>query len=492
MTDKAIRVLSFSGKTKDWQMWEAKYAARARAKGWFKVMNGEQAVPAHDVVLTDTQVVQQRAREYNEAGYADLLLSMEDEVSFNVVNEARTTELPDGSLSKAWKALHDKYAPTTKSELVELKKEFMSLSISSGEDPEEFISQLEAKNRKIKNIESARAMSDEDVLIHAVACLPSEYDHLVSDFSKRIGASTNALTIDGLKSELREVYRRITKRDERSLNQEQALVAYGAQGNQNKARSGNPMYRGPRRCFNCGSTEHIAANCPKPVKNDGKGGSPGRPQGQPRRPFRPGSSKICKYCGKRGHDEAQCWKKRDAQKLQAARAFLAMFENEDLYDEQANDDHECEQFDKHTQDPEQEEEEFVMMAIEMDEFESEKPSDEENTDVCVRQPICKILEETQSVDLTEDKTEEKIEIGDWTNTRQNEAYVYSCESPRDGDHESNEKFDFEANFKHTECVLTKDKVREAVLGRPVRPMEPDYDAVCMDRFNRERRDKSIR
>ena len=100
-----------------------------------------------------------------------------------------------------------KYAPSTMGELVELKREFMKLTMESGEDPEEFISQLEELNRKMKVIKSTRAMDEEDVLIHSVASLPAEYDHLIPGLSSRIEATTNKLTLETLKMELREVFK---------------------------------------------------------------------------------------------------------------------------------------------------------------------------------------------------------------------------------------------------------------------------------------------
>ena len=56
--DKAIRVLNFSGKQNDWIMWEAKYKARARMKGWLQVLLGQVAVPKENVNLTDAQVAE--------------------------------------------------------------------------------------------------------------------------------------------------------------------------------------------------------------------------------------------------------------------------------------------------------------------------------------------------------------------------------------------------------------------------------------------------
>ena len=144
--DKAIRVLNFSGKQNDWIMWEAKYKARARMKGWLQVLLGQVVVPKENVILTDAQAAEKNARKANEEGYSDLLLSMEDEVAFGIVNEAKSTDLPSGDLTMAWKNLLNKYAPSTKDELVSVKKEFMQCMMESGDDPEEYITKLESIN----------------------------------------------------------------------------------------------------------------------------------------------------------------------------------------------------------------------------------------------------------------------------------------------------------------------------------------------------------
>ena len=82
-------------------MWEAKYKARAQMKGWLQVLLGQMAIPNEDVALTDAQVVEKNARKANEEGYSDLLLSMEDEIAFGIVNEVKSTNLPSGDLTMA-------------------------------------------------------------------------------------------------------------------------------------------------------------------------------------------------------------------------------------------------------------------------------------------------------------------------------------------------------------------------------------------------------
>ena len=183
MADRAIRVLPFTGRRQDWRMWEAKYSARARAKGWQDILTGKVAVPASTASLTDAGDIARR--QGNDDAYADLVLSMEDETAFNIVNEARTTELPDGSAKKAWDDLFSKYAPSTKDELVATKKEFNMCVMEKDEDPENYLRRLEAINRKIKTIDANKAVSDEDVLIHAVANLSPIYTIMLYPTWKR-------------------------------------------------------------------------------------------------------------------------------------------------------------------------------------------------------------------------------------------------------------------------------------------------------------------
>jgi hypothetical protein len=76
MTDKAIRVLSFSGKQEDWRMWRAKYEARARFKGWLSALDGSANAPAAATVLdpaNDAHADRIKLRKANDEGYADFI-----------------------------------------------------------------------------------------------------------------------------------------------------------------------------------------------------------------------------------------------------------------------------------------------------------------------------------------------------------------------------------------------------------------------------------
>ena len=60
------------------------------------------------------------------------------------------TDLPDGSLLKAWVDLTSGHSPQTKDELVHLKQEFATFTMEPGQDPEEYLTHLEAPNHKIR------------------------------------------------------------------------------------------------------------------------------------------------------------------------------------------------------------------------------------------------------------------------------------------------------------------------------------------------------
>ena len=44
--DKAIRILTFSGKEEDWRMWSAKFMAKARLRGFDTILEGVVIAPS--------------------------------------------------------------------------------------------------------------------------------------------------------------------------------------------------------------------------------------------------------------------------------------------------------------------------------------------------------------------------------------------------------------------------------------------------------------
>ena len=108
-------LLRFSGKQADWRMWSQKFKARARIKKYLQIMTGVVKAPLPLIPGTiesqdETKERLKKIQEWeygNNVGYSELLSSVFDEISFCIVDEAKTEEQPDGDLHMAWKGLLD-------------------------------------------------------------------------------------------------------------------------------------------------------------------------------------------------------------------------------------------------------------------------------------------------------------------------------------------------------------------------------------------------
>lgn len=146
MDEKTIRVIPFSGKHKDWHKWSVKFLAKARLKGFLQVLLGKVKPPKHDAVLDETKPAEKKqadALKANAIGFNELVLCMESEVCVNLVSSAVTTEQPSGDLATAWEKLKKKFEPKTNTAMTDLKKEFTDCKLELGEDPDDWITELE-------------------------------------------------------------------------------------------------------------------------------------------------------------------------------------------------------------------------------------------------------------------------------------------------------------------------------------------------------------
>ena len=145
--ETSLKYLPFSGKKGDWRMWSGKFLARARKKGYKNVLLGKEKVPQHDASLDPTNPDEKKlldARVANENAYDDLIVSMEEKVSYGKGAEAVTDELTDGDAALAWTALTKKFKPKTVATKAELLLEFMSMKLEDWtKDPDEWIDDVE-------------------------------------------------------------------------------------------------------------------------------------------------------------------------------------------------------------------------------------------------------------------------------------------------------------------------------------------------------------
>ena len=108
MTDDkntSIKIIPFSGKSVDWPVWSEKFLARARRKGYKKILIGKVKVPSDSEDFSSESATVQKEktelREKNEEAYEDLILSIAGDtevgrVVFQLVRAAKTNRLKDG------------------------------------------------------------------------------------------------------------------------------------------------------------------------------------------------------------------------------------------------------------------------------------------------------------------------------------------------------------------------------------------------------------
>ena len=140
--EKTVRVLPFSGLKKDWRKWQAKFVAKARMRGFKKLLTGDEKVPKHDVTIdltTEAGKKDKKLLEANETGFDLLMLSMQSEVCLALVQGAVTADQPDGCVHAAWTKLCKKFEPTSNLALTDLKREFNERTLTIEEDPDEWI-----------------------------------------------------------------------------------------------------------------------------------------------------------------------------------------------------------------------------------------------------------------------------------------------------------------------------------------------------------------
>ena len=278
--EKAIRIITFSGKKSDWRQWSRKFLAVAHRRGFRGYLNGSEKISSSS---SDDE------KKLHMSAYNELLLSMKDDVSFGLVDESTSTTCPEGDARLAWTKLESKFESQTSASRVKLMNQFTSNRLRKiSQDPDVWISELELIRTRLKKM--GTALDDMYVMMHVLNNLPSAYDNLVDGLEDKLGATNEPLTLEGLREKLSEKYEKIRARkkfrdDSDSEGEERALFAGG-------------KFKG--RCHYCGKFGHKASECRKKKSDNEKGATSEK------------SKRFdgkCNFCGKYGHKEKDCWEK---------------------------------------------------------------------------------------------------------------------------------------------------------------------------------------
>jgi hypothetical protein len=301
----SIRVITFSGKKKDWIAWEEKFFAKSKRRGYKDVLLGKITIPKSTENLDPADPDEEKLiaiQELNESGYTDLILSMDTEkssgkVAFNIVRNSKSKDYEDGNIEVAFKNLRRKYALQNAPSLAKLHKSFYGASLKKNIDPDVFITYLEDIRSRMEDMKSQ--MTDDQFILHVVNNLTDDYMNQVKSLERRIGAPTNPTDIEDVREELNLKFERLKSRNKSNSDDEEEEHAMFADGN--KSRS---------KCNHCGKFGHKSADCFSKGKSEkAEGQSGGGGNGQPTA-VKAKFTGDCFNCKLAGHRAADCRKKK--------------------------------------------------------------------------------------------------------------------------------------------------------------------------------------
>ena len=117
------------------------------------------------------------ARKRNQKGYRDLQLST-SKLAFQLVSLAKTKELPNGPLAKAWASLKDDYYPSEGEYKSKLLEDFQNNKLLNVKvNITEWLASLATQVMKLNKLK--HHIDDDYLMTHILASLPQEYSSVV-------------------------------------------------------------------------------------------------------------------------------------------------------------------------------------------------------------------------------------------------------------------------------------------------------------------------
>ena len=152
---KSIKVYKFDNTKENWHEFALKFRVIADTRDYRGIIDGSVVPPDKMAVITitaeDTGAVLKekkdklKARKANKIGYRDLVMPTAG-ISFTIVQNAVSEELPSGDLKKAWERLERRWNPKTREDKVEVYTKFLNYKLeNTRQRPMDWIAFMEKK-----------------------------------------------------------------------------------------------------------------------------------------------------------------------------------------------------------------------------------------------------------------------------------------------------------------------------------------------------------
>jgi len=133
--NKAIRIIGFDDKKKNYRTWATKFRSVATFRGYSTILvEKDPKIPKHDKILkdTDTDREKEKLRKANEKAYCELILACQGPIAFNIVRKCTTDDLPTGNAYLAWNKLKERFDPRISNKKLQLKEKFTNSKLKTG------------------------------------------------------------------------------------------------------------------------------------------------------------------------------------------------------------------------------------------------------------------------------------------------------------------------------------------------------------------------
>ncbi len=241
--------------------------ARADILGFLEVLIKEGLTPS------DTEKNLSEEEKYNlecnKIAYNQMILCCEGR-AFAIVHNAKSQKHPRGDAALAWKNLKKRFQIETTAGKLELKLNFCNLKLQRGQDPDEWLLQLDLLRIHLEDMGSK--MTDEDYIAHVLNNLTPDYSELITSLE----GTLEQLKIDTLKERVLSFYRR----------------KYAGSREEYGTKALLHIFKG--RCNNCGEYGYKGENCHQKKSSGVKKCRNKEP--------------TCHYCKKPGHIKRNCYK----------------------------------------------------------------------------------------------------------------------------------------------------------------------------------------
>ena len=294
--EETIRVISFDGKATTWPSWKEKFLAKAKKKGYKKILQKKVEVIKETETIPDSDPDKNEKlanRELNENAYADLILSIDatkptGRTVFNLIRNTKSDDYPDGNAANAWTALEKKFEPKTAPSKAKLHRLFYKAEMKKDVDPINFITYLEDIRSRLAD--AGIKMDDEHFILQVLNTVTTGYATEVRLIEEKLDKS-ETVTIDDLKDRLSLEYERVLKWKK---HEEEDEDESDKSDEENEKAFFSTQFKG--RCNYCGKYGHNASRCRQRMRDMDNQDNNNQKNGK--------SNKTCNYCGKYGHKES--------------------------------------------------------------------------------------------------------------------------------------------------------------------------------------------